>query len=73
MSANSLQTFDAVEHNIPTVAVAAMFQKDPQVLIAHPGVGKLEDLKKQTLFVSRKAWSPISSGSRPISVSTRRR
>ena len=37
MSANSLQSFDAVEHNIPTVAVAASFQKDPQVLIAHPG------------------------------------
>src|SRR5215831_9584733 len=27
MSANSLQTFDAVAHNIPTVAVAASFQK----------------------------------------------
>ena len=40
MSANSLQAFDAVEHNIPTIAVAASFQKDPQVLIAHPGVGK---------------------------------
>ena len=46
MSANSLQSFDAVEHNIPTVAVAASFQKDPQVLIAHPGVQKFDDLKK---------------------------
>jgi len=54
MSANSLQTFDAVEHNIPTVAVAASFQKDPQVLIAHPGVGKLADLKTHTLFVSKE-------------------
>src|SRR6185312_9007476 len=34
MSANSLQTFDAVENNIPTVAIAAIFQKDPQVLLA---------------------------------------
>src|SRR5471030_2047749 len=40
MSANSLQSFDAVEQNVPTVAVAAMFQKDPQVFIAHPGVEK---------------------------------
>src|SRR6185437_3716145 len=31
MSANSLQSFDAVAQNIPTVAVAASFQKDPQV------------------------------------------
>ena len=54
MSANSLQSFDAVEHNIPTVAVAASFQKDPQVLIAHPGVDKLADLKKHTLFVSKE-------------------
>jgi NitT/TauT family transport system substrate-binding protein len=52
MSANSLQSFDAVAHDIPTVTVAASFQKDPQVLIAHPGVEKLADLKKLTLFVS---------------------
>src|SRR5262249_37419836 len=30
MSANTLQSFDAVERNIPTLTVAAMFQKDPQ-------------------------------------------
>ena len=52
MSANTLQSFDAVEQNIPIVTVAASFQKDPQVLIAHPGVSSLEDLKKLTLFVS---------------------
>ena len=63
MSANSLQSFDAVEHNIPTVAVAASFQKDPQVLIAHPGVDKLADLKTHHVVrLARKAWSPISSG-----------
>src|ERR1700689_1122446 len=28
LSANTLQSFDAVEQNIPTIAVAAMFQKD---------------------------------------------
>jgi NitT/TauT family transport system substrate-binding protein len=56
MSANTLQSFDAVEQNIPTLAVAAMFQKDPQVLMAHPdqGIEKFEDLKELTLFVSRE-------------------
>jgi len=57
MSANTLQSFDALENNIPTVAVAAMFQKDPQVLIAHPGQGidKFEDLKKLTsLYISKE-------------------
>ena len=54
MSANSLQSFNAVEQNIPTLAVAAIFQKDPQVMIAHPGEGveKFDDLKKITLLVS---------------------
>src|SRR5438128_8282087 len=56
MSANALQSFDAVERNIPTLAVAAMFQKDPQVLIAHPdqGIDTFEDLKKLTLFISKE-------------------
>ena len=53
MSANCLQGFDAVAQNIPTLAVAASFQKDPQVLLAHPGAAeKFEDLKKLTLLVS---------------------
>jgi NitT/TauT family transport system substrate-binding protein len=56
MSANTLQSFDAVEQNIPTLAVMASFQKDPQVLLAHPdqGIEKFEDLKKLTLFVSKE-------------------
>jgi NitT/TauT family transport system substrate-binding protein len=56
MSANTLQSFDAVEQNIPTLAVAAMFQKEPQVLMAHPdqGIEKFEDLKKLTLFISKE-------------------
>src|SRR3954469_24931646 len=56
LSANLLQAFDAVEQKIPTIAVAAMFQKDPQVLLAHPnrGIEKFEDLKKLTLLVSKE-------------------
>jgi NitT/TauT family transport system substrate-binding protein len=57
MSANSLQSFDAVEHNIPTVVVAASFQKDPQVLIAHPDVREFADLKSRTLFVSKEGMA----------------
>ena len=54
LSGNTLQGFDAVEQNVPTVDVAALFQKDPQVLIAHPdqGIDKLQDLKPLTIFVS---------------------
>jgi NitT/TauT family transport system substrate-binding protein len=55
LSANTLEGFDAVAQNLPTVEVAALFQKDPQVLIAHPdqGIDKFEDLKNLTLFVSQ--------------------
>jgi NitT/TauT family transport system substrate-binding protein len=56
ISANTMQSFDAVANNVPLVSVAAMFQKDPQVLLAHPGskITKLEDLKPLTLFVSKE-------------------
>jgi NitT/TauT family transport system substrate-binding protein len=54
LSANTLQSFDAVAQNIPTIEVAAMFQKDPQVFIVRPdqGVEKFTDLKNLTLFIS---------------------
>jgi NitT/TauT family transport system substrate-binding protein len=54
MIATTLQAFDSLEQNIPTLQVAAMFQKDPQTLLAHPdqGIEKFEDLKKLTLFMS---------------------
>jgi NitT/TauT family transport system substrate-binding protein len=56
LSANTLQAFDALEQNVPTVEVAALFQKDPQVFIVHPdqGIEKFADLKKLTLFVSKE-------------------
>jgi NitT/TauT family transport system substrate-binding protein len=49
----------AVEQGIPLVDVAAIFQKDPQVLIAHPdaGVEKFEDLAKlNALFLGKDGY-----------------
>ena len=56
MSANTLQSFDAVTNKVPLVTVAAIFQKDPQVFLTHPEfkVSKLEDLKPLTLLVSKE-------------------
>ncbi len=56
LTANTLQSFDAVANKVPVVEVAAMFQKDPQVFVTHPEskVAKLEDLKALTLFVSKE-------------------
>jgi NitT/TauT family transport system substrate-binding protein len=45
MTGNLLHCFDNVKQGIPVLAVAAMFQKDPQALIAHPDQG-YEDFAK---------------------------
>ncbi|NEQ77224.1 MAG: ABC transporter substrate-binding protein [Okeania sp. SIO2D1] len=54
---SSLEAIRSVEAGIPTITVAAIFQKDPQVLIAHPGVGNdsLEQLKNKPILVSSLA------------------
>lgn len=39
IASNSFVPLNFVRENIPMVAVAAIFQKDPSVLIAHPGQG----------------------------------
>src|ERR1700678_411767 len=57
MGGNLLGAFDALEQNLPLVVVAADFQKDPQIVMSHPGVGldKWTDLPKATAFVSNGA------------------
>jgi NitT/TauT family transport system substrate-binding protein len=59
MAANTLMSFDAVANNVPVVTVAAIFQKDPQVLLTHPeaNITRLEELKPLTLFVSKEGIS----------------
>lgn len=56
MAANTLMSFDAVANNVPVVTIAAIFQKDPQVILTQPDakVTKIEDLKPLTLFVSKE-------------------
>lgn len=36
---------------VPVVTVASVFQKDPQVLIAHEDVKRFEDMKGKTIFI----------------------
>src|ERR1700691_4730949 len=59
MAANTLMSFDAVANDVPVVTIAAIFQKDPQVLLTHPEfkITKLEELKPLTLFVSKEGIS----------------
>lgn len=45
MGGNLLETFSAVQEGIPIVAVAASFQKEPQVILTHPGrVSSFEEI-----------------------------
>ena len=56
MTGNLLLTFDQVKNGVPVTVVGAIFQKDPQAIIAHPGQGydKWDDLKKaSTVLVSK--------------------
>ena len=56
MTGNLLHSFDNVKNGVPTVVVAAMFQKDPQALLAHPGQGyeRFENLKNAPLALIAK-------------------
>lgn len=53
MGGNMQQAFDAVKEGIPLRVVAASFQKEPQVLMTHPGEGldKWEDLKNAEQYI----------------------
>ncbi len=70
MGGNLILAFSAVEQNLPIIVVAADFQKDPQIMMSHPGVGldKWSDLPKATAFVGKEglvsfySWMKIAYG-----------
>ena len=57
MGSSLIETFDALKQNIPNVVVAAHFQKDPQMVMSHPGVGldKFADLVKSPAYIAKGA------------------
>ena len=77
MGGNFMQAFSAAAEGIPTLAVAAIFEKDPQALISHPGQGfeRFEDLKNASqLFLSKPGqasffpWLKTAHGFREESI-----
>jgi NitT/TauT family transport system substrate-binding protein len=61
ITSNSFLALNFAQENIPFVAIAAGFQKDPDVLISHPGQGNdsFEELKGKPIAVSsdtRASW-----------------
>lgn len=55
MGSSDLQMIQMREGGVPVTTVAAVFQKDPQVLIAHDDVKKFEDLKGKTILIASSA------------------
>lgn len=51
------QTMKAREQGVPAMTVAASFQKDPQVILAHPEVKKIEELKGKTVLLAASSHS----------------
>jgi NitT/TauT family transport system substrate-binding protein len=48
---DALQVTSAIEQHVPVTAIAATFQKNPTVIIAHPGVARLADLKGKPIAI----------------------
>jgi NitT/TauT family transport system substrate-binding protein len=55
MASSDLQAIQVREGGLPVTTVAAFFQKDPQVLIAHEGVKGFEDMKNKTILIGALA------------------
>lgn len=52
MGGNLLELFSAVDQGIPMVGLMASFQKEPQVILSHPGVADTwEDLRTLDLLI----------------------
>lgn len=50
---NSFEAINYARENLPFLVIGSIFQKDPQVIISHPGVGndRLENLKGKQILV----------------------
>ena len=77
MTGNLLHSFDNIRNGVPTVVVAAIFQKDPLALIAHPGQGyeTFESLRNAPVaFIAKDAqftwwqWLKVTHGFRDESL-----
>jgi NitT/TauT family transport system substrate-binding protein len=57
IAGNSYLALNFAQQDLPFVAVAAMFQKDPAVLLAHPGVGNdsFEALRGKPIMIGSDA------------------
>ena len=70
MGVNMIQPFNAVEQKVPTIVIAAHFQKDPEIIMSHPGTGhdNWNDLTSAKAFIGKESlasfyqWMVIDHG-----------
>jgi NitT/TauT family transport system substrate-binding protein len=55
MGASDLQMMQIREGGVPVVNVAAIFQKDPQVMITHEDINSFEGLKDKPMLIAQSA------------------
>jgi NitT/TauT family transport system substrate-binding protein len=55
MGSSDIQVMQMREGGLPVTTVAAYFQKDPQVMIAHEDVKSLAELKGKTILIANSA------------------
>ena len=65
--ADGLQVLSAVENGVPLTAIAATFQKNPTVIIAHPGVKSLEALRGKPIAIDGRVHTQVG-GRQPVGV-----
>ncbi len=56
MGASDLQVVVARGNGVPLVTVAALFQKDPDALIAHEDIKSLADMKNHTILIAASSY-----------------
>jgi NitT/TauT family transport system substrate-binding protein len=56
MGASDLQVVVARENGVPLVTVAAMFQKDPDALLAHENIHSLAEMKNHTILIAATSY-----------------
>ncbi|MBT8408399.1 MAG: ABC transporter substrate-binding protein [Alphaproteobacteria bacterium] len=60
MGGDLIQAFNAAKESVPIVTVAAMFQKHPQVILAHPGsASSWEDLKGLKILIADLTYQSV--------------
>ena len=71
MGSNSFIPMNLTSENAPVSVVAAFFQKDPQVLIAHPDetLTSIADLADRPFLLADASRTASGSGSRPATAS----